>query len=622
MPGIVAVVDDVHGEELLHLMMKSMKHRDSYLLDSYASKKLAIGRVHLGIFNPEPQPIFNEDKSLGIFMDGKIYDYAEEKERLRLKGHKFTVDNDAEFCLHKFEEYGESFVNNLNGSFVMAIFNVENHDLLIANDRHGSKPLFYAKNDGKYLFASEVKAILQDKTFKKEVDDSAVAEFFAFSRLLGCKTLFKGINALRPASMAVLSNGKLGICRYWNVSFEKECSTAYTEEYHIKKLVHSLRKAVRRRMEEQHSYGVFLSGGVDSRSVAVEVNRQRSPTFTFTYGVEKGEEARIAEKVAKKLGTRHTFIKQERDFFVRFAEEGVYLTDGMCNCYSFNWTKNVLDRVNRDVDVVFHGLGLDYLGGWPISIFQIVDRQILKAPEKHFAHLVYKKFNNLISDENMPLFFSNNYYKKIEGIPQKSLEEELAHLPPVHPLNKLIAFSMNSARRGAGRAVLRSFLEEEMPAWDNCLIDAFFEIPPELRLEHKIYYKFLTFLAPNLTWVPYEATSIPPIAPLFVHRLGTIIKGVYKMLARKLRNVTKGLISLPEISLRGGYPDIDEILRDAQIRRFFESVLLNERTMSRGYFNRGYIAKMIEDHMSYKKDYGTQLCALLTFELWHRLFMD
>lgn len=192
---------------LLNQMINLIKHYEWHQVDKYVDSSFAIARVHLGFFNPEPQPIFNESESLFIFMDGKIYNYREEMNKIKNK-HDIFIGNDPEFCLHSYEEWGTDFVKKLNGTFVLVI--CEKRKMLIANDRYGLRPLYYAMNHGRLLFASEAKAILKDKTFKKELNNEAVADFFAFGEVLGNKTLFKGIEVLPPASVLIY-DGNLSI---------------------------------------------------------------------------------------------------------------------------------------------------------------------------------------------------------------------------------------------------------------------------------------------------------------------------------------------------------------------------------------------------------------------------
>ena len=166
MPGMVCIAGNKKGN-LLDGMCNAVTHAHSYKVDKYRHDDFCVGRVHLGLINPEPQPIYNEDRSLCIFMDGEVFGYEKKKEELKQKKHKFHVNNDPEFCLHLYEEYGDKFVEKLNGSFVIIILDIKNKKLLIANDRYGLRLQYYTQTEGMLLFASEVKAIIGDKTSKK-----------------------------------------------------------------------------------------------------------------------------------------------------------------------------------------------------------------------------------------------------------------------------------------------------------------------------------------------------------------------------------------------------------------------------------------------------------------------
>jgi asparagine synthase (glutamine-hydrolysing) len=620
MPGVVLAINHENIELLLKAMMNSIKHKDWYLLDSYVGKTFAIGRVHLGILNPETQPIYNEDKSLGIFMDGEIFDYAKEKEKLKTQGHKFTINNDAEFCLHLFEEKGEEFVKSLNGSFIIVIFDVVNEKILIFNDRHGLRPFYYTQNNKKYIFASEVKAILQDKTFEKEIDDSAVAEFFAFDRILEDKTLFKNVKVLPPASIFIITKEKFEHKQYWDFLYTEDYNS-FSENYYIQKLVKSFRRAVERRIQEKNAYAVFLSGGLDSRSIVAEARKSHNPIYTFSYSILKGDEAKIAEKVAKKSSTKHMFLKLPQEFLAKFVEEGVYLTDGMANCNNFYWTSSILNRVKKDADIVFHGLGICWLANPGLYFHNPIHRKLVKSDEKFLVDLIYKKLNTLITDEMMPKIFSSNYFNKIKGIPLKSVVRVLRDSPFKHPVNRNDYFILRTyTRYHMGPVLLRSVLEDRIPGFDNDFMDLLLKIPPELRLDHKIYYKFLTSLASDLAKIPYQKTGVPPIFPVVAHKIGFIVKEIFQTFFRKIRNLLKGHFSFTDYF---GYPDAGELIRkNRNMRKFFEDILLDKRTIARGYFNKEYMHRIVDDHMNYRKNYGKQLCALMTFELWNRLFID
>lgn len=170
MPGLIGIFwNNKVDEPLLEKMVNSIRHEEWHRVDKYTGPFFSAARVSLGIFNPAPQPIFNEDRTICIFMYGRTYDYQREVDELIRRGHRLTTGMDAEFCLHSYEEYGKGFVNSLNGSFVLAIYDLKHRKVVIANDRFGYRPLYYAMSGDRLLIASEVKAILKDDAFKREL---------------------------------------------------------------------------------------------------------------------------------------------------------------------------------------------------------------------------------------------------------------------------------------------------------------------------------------------------------------------------------------------------------------------------------------------------------------------
>ena len=516
MPGIAGVIGtEAKAEVLLKRMYNSIKHEDWYLVDEYFSSPFNIARVHLGIINPEPQPIFSEDKRLCIMMDGEIYGYDEEKRRLKAKGHKFQVGNDPEFCLYQYEEYGEDFVKKLNGSFSLVIWDDNDQKLSIANDRYGSRPLYYAHNNGKLLFASEVKAILQDETFEKEINPEAIAEFFAFEYILENKTFFKGINLLPPASIFTYKNGQFSIKQYWDFEFVEEYDKP--EDYYVEKLVSAFKKAVERRMIGNHRFGVSLSGGLDSRAILGAIDKKHFPVYTFTYGVPGCDEAKIAKKVATKKGTIHKFIKLKPEYFASFAEKDVSITDGMVSIYHFHGI-GTLDKTKKDADIIFHGLGGDnFLGGLWLNdrIPRINDNGLL-------LNELYKKVNILFNDEDIRRLFSKTYYPEIDGLAFKSLKRVLKGTKAKHPgnINDYFIFKNRITRFLILTATCtpRLQFEDRTPFTDNDFVDVALTIPPELRLNHRIYIKFLKQISPDLAKIPYEKTGIRANAPIILNK--------------------------------------------------------------------------------------------------------
>lgn len=620
MSGIVGIVNKnkVKGR-FLDRMSKSIKQEDWYNVDKYINKNFALERVHLGIINPEPQPIFNEDGNLCIFMEGEIFGYEKERQNLASKGHKFKHNNDPEFCLHLYEEYGENFVKKLNGSFNLAVLEIKNRKLLIANDRYGLRPLYYYKNNEKLLFASEVKAIIQDKTFKKRINDEAVAEFFAFGQLLGDKTFFKGINVLPPASILICGDGKFSIRKYWEFKFDEE-KLGVSENYYVSKLVKFFKQAVKRRMKGNHRFGICLSGGKDSRAVVAAIGKKHLPNLTaITFSFPNIDDTlKIAKKVAEVKGIAHKCLELKADFLISCAKRGVYITDGMLNLIHSH-EAGLLEKYREFVDVV--------LNGWePEAIFKgsFLDKKILAADNDYeLSKYLYKKCNNVVNEEIASLFFSQNYYHKIKGLAFKSVRKELKKLKNKISANKSDCFTfLNRERRSMelGFVLTRSKIEDREPFYDNTLVDFALKIPPELRYNQRIYSKFIKRLSPELSKIVDNSTGIRADASPLLNKIFSLKKTSMLKIRDTVRIKSRGLIEIP---LKDDYPDYGEWIRkDKKLKEWVKEILLDKRTLNREFFNKEFIVKALEDHLNYKKEYTQQIFALLTFELWYRLFME
>lgn len=619
MTGIVGIADPTGeiDEVLLESMIQSIKHEPWYLVDRLIADNFAISRVHLGILNPETQPIYNEDKSLCIFFDGEIFDYDDETQYLKLKGHKFEINNDAEFCLHLYEELGLKFVENLNGSFAAVILDLNNNTMIISNDRYGLRPLYYLLFDGRIIFASEVKAIIQDNRFKKEVNIGAVSEFFAFGHLLGDKTLFNGIKLLPPASILVCQDGDISIDSYWTFRYEDN-DQIFNEDYFVDELVKLFKQAVQRRISGCHKIAIPLSGGLDSRSVVAAVNEKFDIISTVTFkfdGIDNTPD--IADMVSTVKGLTNIKLDIKKDFLADFGRDAVYLTDGMLNLVHFHEI-SILDKIKENSDVLLVAFAFDALLGG-----SYLNRKILSDKSyNELVEVIYKR--DSIGDTVLRSLFTAELYGKIGYLPLKALISEFSKCSSDKNGNMCDCFLFhNHVRRSslaANMVYQRSMVEDRIPTYDNDLVDFILKIPPEFRYDHRIYLKFLKKLSPELANIKNNHTDVRADLPPGIARIFARKKNGIRIFRNALRIKTRGKIKIP---FRDDYPDYGEWIRsEDKLRRWVEEILLDEKTMSREYFNKDSIFKIVEDHMNYRGDYTELIFRLLTFELWHRLFVD
>ena len=617
MPGIIGIMPHPN-DRLLDGMVDSIKHEKWYSVDRYADSFFGVARVHLGIFNPEPQPIFNDDRTLCIFMDGKIYGYGKEMDELKHKGYKFNVGNDPEFCLHLYEELGEDFILRLNGSFVIVIYDFKEKKLLIVNDRYGLMPHYYAINHGKLLFAPEVKAILQDNTFKKELNEEAVADFFAFGEILGDKTFFKGIEVLPPASIFIYkNNGKSSIKQYWNFNYKPDYNKS--EDEFIDDVVKTFKEAVEIRMEDDYRYSVSLSGGLDSRSIVAAIEESaRKNVLAFTFGPLDCDEVNIAKKVSSKAGTTHNVMEITPEMIIDNAEKEIFYSDGM-DYIGVSYIPPIYKFIKEDNrDIVLDGLAFDLtLGG------SYLTKRIINANKNELFKMLYHRQRHLFSEVEFDKLFVDSYYHQIKDIPLRSFKKQFNTVKESHPGNHCDHFTLrNHVRRWTvgGHILTRTCIENSVPTYDNAIMDVILKIPPELRLNHRIYRKFLKKLSSELAQIPYDHTMVSAAAPLMLWRIGSMYLRIKRKFKGIIWRVSKGKVI---IHSKRSYVEFDEWLRtDENWKNYFRELLLSENTVSKKYLNQDFMSKLIQEHENGKQNNSMKILYLASFELFLRLFMS
>jgi len=625
MPGICGIVQRDFGQpQLIESMANSIKHEDWHLTDLWVSSFCGMARVHLGIFNPEPQPIFNEDKSLCIFMDGKIYGYEKERKELQRQGYKFSVDNDPEFCLHLYEEVGKNFVKQLNGTFTIAIIDLKQQKLVIMNDRYGLRPLYYAVEDNRLLIASEVKAILGVKP-KRKLNDEAIADFLTFGEILEDKTFFTGIKVLPSASILEYIDGKIHIEQYWD--FEYEAATDTSEEEFVEQLVQTLSRAVKRRLVGNYRYGVHLSGGLDSRSIVAAMGEAAPQVIAFTLGVKDCDEVKIARLVTEKSNMNHQIVELNPDELPSYAEDAVWLSDGM-GYIGVTFLPPTHEEYRKHVDILLQGLAGDALLGGTFLNAPLMEAK----SEDELIQALYHKMA-LFSEDTRLKLFQRDYFMKVKAMPMSSLRSGVQRAKGEPLVNRGVYFLLqNHVRRATmmGSIIARNKVEEAYPTYDNDFIDLIQQIPPQLRLNHYIYRKFLRELSPELAKIPYQATGVTADSPLALWKVGAYYLDGKARLKELLRSLSGGKILIPD---RHGHANLAEWLSVNENWRGLVGNLLDERALSREYLNIDYAKRLMVEHgkllppqrmLKAKRfivDYSRQLLYLATFELFLRLFV-
>jgi len=304
--------------ELLHRMTGIIRHRGPDGEGCFMGPGVGISMRRLSIIDLEggSQPLSNESGSLQIVFNGEIYNYIELRQELLLHGHQFKTQSDTEVIVHAYEQWGLDCVNRLNGMFAFALWDSQKRELLLARDHLGIKPLYYVELGDRILFASEIKAILEDSQCPREVDLRALGQLFSLRYVPSANTLFRGIKKLPAGHRMILSASGPRIERFWTT--KPALNSAKDEAALIEEYQELLQDAVRIQMRSDVPVGLFLSSGVDSSTILALMTRHAAqPIRTFTIGFENNtgnDEAEDARKAAQMFGRDHTEMIRTADY--------------------------------------------------------------------------------------------------------------------------------------------------------------------------------------------------------------------------------------------------------------------------------------------------------------------
>ncbi len=323
---------------------------------------LAIRRLSIIDVKTGHQPISNEDGSLWIVYNGEIYNHQELRAQLQARGHRYRTKSDTETIIHLYEEYGSDCVKHLRGMFAFAIWDRRRRKLFVARDRLGIKPFYYRYDGDKFLFGSEIKAILVYPGSRAEFDRSTLAEYLAFGYIAGSETMYTGIQKLPPGNTLELDeSGQLKIAPYWDLAVVVD-DDIKPREYYVRTYRELLEQCVSSHLMSDVPLGVFLSGGLDSSAVAAlttKIRRGPIETFAVGYGEAAFSELPFARQVAEHIGSNHHEVRLSREQFFETLPRLIWHEDE-----PVVWPSSVslyfVARLARDrVTVVLTGEGSD-----------------------------------------------------------------------------------------------------------------------------------------------------------------------------------------------------------------------------------------------------------------------
>src|SRR5438552_3968315 len=390
MCGICGVAggDPAQSLDLVLHMCGAMAHRGPDDAGKVQHDGVVLGMRRLSIIDLAGghQPMANEDSTVWVVQNGEIYNHRELREQLVAAGHRFGTQSDTEVLVHGYEEWGESMVERLNGQFAFCLHDRRSRLLLLARDRMGIKPLHYAVDGPRLVFASELKALLRDPALRRGIDPVALDEYLAYEFVPSPRSIVRGVNKLRPGHTLTWSvaEGKAQVKRYWAPSLNVdggERSRDVDEECAELRAV--LRESVRKELISDVPLGVFLSGGIDSSAVTAMMTQLGGDVKSFSVGFAERsfDEAPYAREVARHLGTDHHELTLEPGMLLGLIPRLPALPDEPLGDASILPTYLLSAFTRQHVTVALGGDGGDELfAGYPTLQAHRLAGYYLRAP--------------------------------------------------------------------------------------------------------------------------------------------------------------------------------------------------------------------------------------------------
>ncbi|HEY1807830.1 MAG TPA: asparagine synthase (glutamine-hydrolyzing) [Acidobacteriaceae bacterium] len=606
---------------LLKRMADTIVHRGPDDEGYYLSGPVGLGFRRLSIIDLATghQPLSNEDGTVWIVFNGEIYNFEELRADLLARGHVFRTRTDTEVIVHLYEEFGPACVERLRGMFGFAIWDERQQTLMLARDRVGIKPVYYALGKASIVFGSEIKAILADPEISAEVRPEIVDRFLTFYYVPGEDTLFKDIFKLRPGSYLTVRKGQVEVHQYWDLNFRPApISIADAEN----QLIELLDECVRLHMISDVPVGILLSGGVDSSAMVSFASGRSDHTlgsFTLGFGgTEVPDERPYARMAAERYRTNHHEMTiSAADFREFLPQYAWYMEEPVCEAPAIA-LYYVTKLARKHVTVLISGEGGDeafagYQTYRGVLWVERLKRALgpLRGPLASAAGAANRMVHSARMAKYVPVFaqpFENYYYSRNSSADSYFNKN----------LNALYAsdFARMSDKDFATRPMQRIMANSRGFGLVNRMlyVDTKSSLPDDLLLK-----------ADKMTM----ANSIELRVPFLDHKLLEFAASLPENL--KVRGLTTKYVAkralasrIPEPILRrrkAGFPVPFGTWMRTDLKDFVHDVLLDRTTRERGYFNTAWVEGMLRANAE-SGAYSKEVLSLLTLELWHRAFLS
>ena len=613
MCGIVGLVGGAE-RSIIERMMFTLNHRGPDDCGVHHTPHVALGVRRLSIIDVPSghQPLANEDGAIAVVFNGEIYNYKELRHRLEAQGHIFQTQSDTEVLVHLFEEYGDGLVHLLQGMFAFALWDEKRCRLLLARDRLGVKPLYYATIPHGLVFASEAKALFQHPAVRPAIDADALNQYLSLRYVPGEDTLFRGVKKLLPGHLLVHQDGRTDVRRYWQLVLG-DFQPAVNLDEAVEEFGTLLRETVRTHLASDVPLGVLLSGGLDSAAVtALTAAASNRPVKTFTVGFDlPGAHNELAEarRVARHLGTDHHELVVKPDAADLLPKLAWHMDEPVADPAALP-TYLICKFARESVAVVLTGEGGDeLLAGYPRYVWFARAKALQSSTPRWLRERVLLPLSHFAP-------VGARYHTALDNVlaERSDIDRHLHWVPGLAP-------------------ELRAELAPHQPRASNQSLEAYLT-PSQDHIIHR-----LTNLDVH-TWLVDDvlhkmdrmsmATSVEARVPFLDHRLVEFVASL--PLDVKLANLgTKTLLKramaplLPRATVRrrkhAFQIPLDQWVA-GPLRDFVHDTLLDKRARERGWIDTTRLETLLDGNGNASAIDGQSVWTLLSLELWARAFLD
>ena len=624
--GIYNVSGRKVDEKLLERMNNTLIHRGPDGEGTFVDAHVGLGHRRLSIIDLETgkQPMGNEDGSIQVVFNGEIYNFLELKKELEKKGHLFKTKSDTETIVHGYEEWGDDFVQRLRGMFAIALWDAKRKKLVLIRDRVGKKPLYYYLDKDRLLFASELKALLEDQNISRDIDPTALDSYLSFGYVPSPLSIFKAVRKLPPAHVAVRGPDGFSLRQYWQLDMENEISPDSEKEV-FEELRTLFDEAVGLRLISDVPLGAFLSGGLDSSAVVASMAglMKTDPVKTASIGFsdKKFDELEYARIVAKHYHTDHTEFVVNPNALEALDDIVWHLDEPFADASAIP-TYYVSKMARKKVTVALSGDGGD----------------------ETFAGYIQRYYMNRMED---------SIRKKIPRFAKENILGPIARAYPkadILPRPLRLRCFLNNLSSNFEKAYFRDmsfyFLPEMkeklyLPGFSSAVKDfeAFSILEEHFKKNRNPdvttrvqYIDIKTYLSEDIL-VKVDrmsmAHSLEVRSPILDHKLMEFIGKLpssFKLKGSESKYILKKINEnrLPGNILyrkkQGFSIPLAGWLR-GELKEFARETLLSPGARINNYFNPGYIRDLWKRHLRGRQDYAYPLWGLMMFELWQQKFL-